>query len=71
MKPTPVSALARRRVRQHVKRDDTPKKSFLGKREADDFLVASGFGTHKYVSYQCGICQRWHVGRKPEEEEEK
>lgn len=69
MKPTPVSALARRRVRQHVKRDDTPKKSFIDKPAADDFLLASGFIAHGYVSYQCDICRRWHVGHEQNEEE--
>lgn len=68
MNQTPVSALARRRQRQHVNRDDTPKRPFLDKKTAEAFLKASG--QHKtHEAYQCGICNRWHAGHKQTEEE--
>lgn len=66
---TPVSALNRRRQRQHVIRDGTAKRPFLDKKAADDFLKASGmYKTNE--SYQCDICRRWHTGHRQEEEKD-
>lgn len=68
MKPTPASATRRRWQRQHVNRDDTPKRAFDKKKTAQGFLKIAGLGPDG-VAYQCQICAKWHIGHKREEDE--
>jgi len=70
VKPTPTSVTRRRWQRQHVNRDDTPKRPFSKKKSAEDFLKRKSGMAEEGNVYLCEICNKWHIGHKIEEKEE-